>query len=392
MSKLTHLGDMPIEQFIKEYWQQKPLLIRQAFPGFTPPLDADELAGLSLEEDIESRLIIENGNEPWELRCGPFTGKDFAALPKDKWTLLVQAVDHYIPEIAEILDQFRFIPNWRIDDLMISYAVDGGSVGPHFDQYDVFLLQASGQRRWKTGQDCDQYSPKLDNCGLHILQNFDTVNDWILEPGDLLYLPPQLAHWGTAVGDNCMTYSIGFRAPSKADLINDFASEVLSELTEDDRYGDASFELSSNSGEISQDALARLTTILTESAKDKKLVSQWFGKLMTQPKYPEQVYATNEEGMEEARTTLITELENASGSLALAQALGSRWAFTPINNDESHIYVNGDQFSVPTELAKMLCDQRYFSLSSELAHNHLDMLSFLYATGALEMVDDLQDP
>ena len=166
---LTILGGISAREFMRDYWQKKPLLIRQAIPDFESPLSPDELAGLALEEEIESRLVIEHGEQPWELRRGPFAEDAFADLPERDWTLLVQAVDQFIPEVAELLEQFRFLPSWRIDDVMISFAAPGGGVGPHFDNYDVFLLQGHGQRRWRLGQMCDADSPLLDHPELRIL-------------------------------------------------------------------------------------------------------------------------------------------------------------------------------------------------------------------------------
>lgn len=147
----TLLGGLSAETFLREYWQRKPLLIRQAFPGFETPLSPDELAGLALEDEIESRIVLEHGAHPWELRRGPFTEEDFRTLPERDWTLLVQSVDQFVPEVGELLKAFRFLPSWRLDDIMISYAAPGGSVGPHYDNYDVFLLQGHGRRRWKLG-------------------------------------------------------------------------------------------------------------------------------------------------------------------------------------------------------------------------------------------------
>ncbi len=158
---LQLLGGLTPREFLRDYWQQKPLLVRQAIPGFESPISADELAGLALEEEVESRLVLEHGARPWELRRGPFAEDTFSQLPERDWTLLVQAVDQFVPEVAEVLKHFGFLPSWRIDDLMISFAAPGGSVGPHFDNYDVFLLQAQGQRRWKIGQMCEADSRLL---------------------------------------------------------------------------------------------------------------------------------------------------------------------------------------------------------------------------------------
>ena len=218
---LQILGGISAREFLRDYWQKKPLLIRQAIPGFQSPISPDELAGLSLEEDVESRLVIEHGESPWELRRGPFTEHTYQQLPERDWTLLVQAVDQLVPDVAELIEHFRFLPNWRIDDVMISYAAPGGGVGPHFDNYDVFLLQAHGQRRWRIGQMCDSESPMLAHGDLRILADFQGTEEWVLEPGDMLYLPPRLAHFGTAE-DACMTYSVGFRAPSAAEVLTHF--------------------------------------------------------------------------------------------------------------------------------------------------------------------------
>ena len=163
---LQLLGGISAREFMRDYWQKKPLLVRQAFPDFISPIDPDELAGLALEEEVESRIVLEHGAHPWELRRGPFTEDTFAELPEKDWTLLVQAVDQFVPEVAELLENFRFLPSWRIDDVMISFAAPGGSVGPHFDNYDVFLLQGHGQRNWKIGQMCSSDSSLPWRCAL----------------------------------------------------------------------------------------------------------------------------------------------------------------------------------------------------------------------------------
>ncbi len=169
---LQILGGISAREFLRDYWQKKPLLIRQAIPSFESPVSPDELAGLSLEEEVESRMVIEHGDSPWELRRGPFGEDTYQDLPERNWTLLVQAVDQLVPEVADLIEHFRFLPNWRIDDVMISFAAPGGGVGPHYDNYDVFLLQAQGQRRWRVGQMCDSDSPLLPHADLRILADF----------------------------------------------------------------------------------------------------------------------------------------------------------------------------------------------------------------------------
>ena len=285
---LQLLGGLTARQFLKDYWQRKPLLVRQAIPGFESPISPDELAGLALEEEVESRLVIEHGAHPWELRRGPFEEDTFSQLPERDWTLLVQAVDQFVPEVAELLEQFRFLPSWRIDDVMISFATPGGGVGPHYDNYDVFLLQGHGRRRWRIGQMCDSDSALLEHADLRILADFAQTDEWVLEPGDMLYLPPRLAHFGTAE-DDCMTYSVGFRAPSAAEVLTHFTDFLAQFLPDEERYSDAGIQPASDPHQIQRDALDRLKALLAEHMSDERLLLTWFGQFMTEPRYPELV-------------------------------------------------------------------------------------------------------
>jgi 50S ribosomal protein L16 3-hydroxylase len=208
------------QQFLATYWQKKPLLIRQAFPDFTPQLDSDDIAGLACDQLAESRLVT--GSYPehdWKLRYGPFSEKDFADFPRTGWTLLVQDVEKHYPPLQDLMRQFDFLPRWRVDDLMASVAGPGGSVGPHVDQYDVFLLQADGSRRWQIAESFDE--ELLPNCELSVLRHFQPEQEWILERGDVLYLPPGVAHHGVAL-EQGMTWSIGMRAPGAADLFQTY--------------------------------------------------------------------------------------------------------------------------------------------------------------------------
>jgi 50S ribosomal protein L16 3-hydroxylase len=285
---LQLLGGLTAREFLRDYWQRKPLLVRQALPDFESPITPDELAGLSLEEEIESRLVIEHGERPWELRRGPFAEDAFQNLPERDWTLLVQAVDQFVPEVAQLLEHFRFLPSWRIDDVMISYAAPGGGVGPHYDNYDVFLLQAHGRRRWRIGQMCDAESTLLPHADLRILADFEQTEEWVLEPGDMLYLPPRLAHFGTAE-DDCMTYSIGFRAPSAAEVLTHFTDFLSQFIPDEERYGDAGTAPAGDPHQIQRDSLDRLKALLAEHMSDERLLLTWFGQFMTEPRYPERV-------------------------------------------------------------------------------------------------------
>ena len=221
------LNNLTPAQFLAEYWQKKPLLIRGAIPDFKGLLTPNELAGLACEDSVQAR-IIQQKKESWAVKHGPFDDADFAKLPAKDWTLLVQSVNHHLPEASDLLGLFNFIPHARLDDLMVSYAPKGGGVGAHVDSYDVFLLQGSGKRNWKISAQTDL--TLVENAPLKILQNFNAEQEWTLEAGDMLYLPPQIAHWGISESDDCMTYSIGFRAPKTRELQHEFLSFLQDNL------------------------------------------------------------------------------------------------------------------------------------------------------------------
>ncbi|MEZ5537539.1 MAG: cupin domain-containing protein [Thiolinea sp.] len=275
---LTHLGGMAIETFLRDYWQQKPLLIRDAFPGFKSPVSPDELAGMACETDA-ARLVLEKGGQtPWEVRHGPLDEGDFADLPESHWTLLVNDTEQLMPELSALVSLFRFIPDWRIDDLMISFAVSGGSVGPHIDAYDVFLLQGYGQRRWQISeQPCaeDNFLPDIE---LRVMREFKAEQDWTLNPGDMLYLPPNVAHYGMALND-CMTYSVGFRAPSKADLLERLLGELVDSPALQERFSDPQRVLQNNPAEISEQDLQQLGDFLLAALPDEQRVREWLRKV-----------------------------------------------------------------------------------------------------------------
>ena len=353
------LGNISKEQFLKEYWQKKPLLIRQAYPNFKPLIPADELAGMSLEEEIESRIIMENGpDSPWQLISGPFQEETFGSLPEDKWTLLIQGVDQWVPEAADLLQDFNFIPNWRIDDLMISFATDGGSVGPHYDQYDVFLLQAEGQREWRIGQMCTEHDAFLKETKLRLLAKFEETERWLLEPGDMLYLPPRLAHYGISQG-NGQTYSIGFRAPSQSELMHSLVDQIDASSNEDQRYGDPDLALQTHSGEINEAALQQVRDFMTQALADPVLLSDAIGKLMTEAKYPQERDEEDEKGKD---SYLASDLKYDLQATDIQRELHSRFAF---NKNESSIsfYAGGKVYPITEsslELAQYLTKQRQY--------------------------------
>lgn len=269
--------------FLRDHWQKQPLLIRGLWTAWANPLEPDELAGLACEEGVESRLIRQ-ADSALVMEHGPFAESRFGTLGDAPWTLLVNAVDHHVPDVSALIDTFRFIPNWRIDDVMVSYAVDQGGVGPHFDQYDVFLVQGLGRRKWQIGGPCDDTTELLLHDDLRLLANFEPVQEWILEPGDVLYVPPGIAHNGVAIGDDCMTYSIGFRAPSRDELIAQWAEHLVAEAEGDRRYADPALTLQSNPGEITAQAIDDLHAMVTEKLLDRTAFARWFGQYNSTPK------------------------------------------------------------------------------------------------------------
>ncbi|PRY72376.1 cupin domain-containing protein [Halomonas ventosae] len=346
---LPMLGGLTAAEFLRDIWQQKPLLIRGAFPDFQCPLDPDELAGLACEEGVEARLVEEHGAEgPWQVRHGPFDEATFARLPERDWTLLVQAVDHYVPEVAELLEAFDFLPRWRLDDIMISYAPPGGSVGPHVDQYDVFLLQGSGRRRWQLGGQVDDDAPILDGIDLRILERFEVApgDDWVLEPGDMLYLPPAWAHHGISQSDDCLTLSVGFRAPSADEAITSFADYLGEQLPASRRYADAGMVPLQDPTELDDGAVARMRRLILETLDDPAQLAQWFGRVMTQPKYVDQLVPTETPTEVEALVAALQEGEE------LVRSPGSRFAWRALDDDRATLFADGDGLNCALPLAR----------------------------------------
>ena len=241
MAGTTLLPDLPMsatlphftlplapEAFLRDYWQKTPLFMPAAATGLDSP-DADTLAGLALEDGVEARIIQGAGKGPWQLQQGPLDEEIFSSLGERDWTQLVQSVDHFLTETSLLLDGFAFLPGWRVEDIMMSYAVTGGSVGPHFDRYDVFLIQAHGSRRWQIGEVCDEHSPRLPHPDLKLLDDMAVREEYIAMPGDVLYLPPGVAHHGVAEDDDCLTWSVGFRAPDYQMLMAEIAGECLAD-------------------------------------------------------------------------------------------------------------------------------------------------------------------
>ena len=353
-------GDITTDTFLHEYWQKQPLLVRNAFPHIQSPLTPSELAGLACEDDVNARLVIEHHElGPWHVVHGPLTEDDFNELPETHWTLLVTDVDKQVPAARALIDRFRFIPDWRIDDLMISYAPEGGSVGPHSDAYDVFLIQTSGQRRWMINREFDDTC--VENTELRILQHFDASEDWVLDPGDMLYLPPNIAHYGIALND-CMTCSVGFRAPSLSNIISEYAEFIAATIDREQCFQDPDLAYQQNPAEIRHAALTRIKTLLTEqlTIDDDKLI-QWFGEFSSEarsglhPEPPEKQYMS----FHDFCTALIPENR-------IAQAPVSKFLYVR-RQHRAWLFVDGKTYVTSVVFAAALSDNRSLGVQHVLA-------------------------
>ena len=371
-SDLTLLGGITPEQFFCEYWHKKPLLIRQAIPDFTPLLSPEELFELATRDDVESRLIT-FFKQRWEMKNGPIT---IVPLKEKKdWTLLVQGVNLHHKKADTLLRQFRFIPDARLDDLMISFAKDGGGVGPHFDSYDVFLLQAHGQRRWRIAAQKDLSLMK--GMPLKILSNFTAEEEFVLNPGDMLYLPPHYAHDGVAIGD-CMTYSIGFRAPSFQEIGENFLRFMSDSIDLPGRYADPDLTSTVAPAEISQAMFSTIAAELTKIKFTKDDMTIFLGEHLTEPK--SSVFFT-------APKTSLTPKKFAFSAQKMGVSLSIK---TQMLYKGKNIFINGESFSVnkgdQVSLSK-LANQRFLS-GDEVSAVSVDVMEAFciwYEDGWLEL-------
>jgi len=329
--KLAFLGGMSPGRFLRDHWQKKPLLIRQAFPGFGGLIEKQALFRLAAGDDAESRLI-RHGRAGWRVTHGPFPMATFAKLPQRQWTLLMQDLNHHLAAAAELLQQFAFIPHARVDDVMVSYAAEGGGVGPHFDSYDVFLLQGMGRRRWRiSGQ---KNRDLLEGAPLKILCDFRPEQEWLLDPGDMLYLPPGCAHDGVAVTE-CMTYSIGFRAPSAQELASAFLDYLQDHMALDGTYSDPDLAATVHPGEVSASMVQKATTTLERTRWGRAEVEEFLGAYFSEPKPHVHFNPRN-------RTLSRSRFLEAVATGGIRLALKSRLLYR-----RRVFYLNGERFRAP---------------------------------------------
>ncbi|MDD4979206.1 MAG: cupin domain-containing protein [Gallionella sp.] len=276
----TLLGGLSVAEFLRDYWQKKPLLIRKALPDFQGLLDERQLIDLACGDDVQARLVTQQRGK-FDLQQGPFEPADFSSLSKKKWTVLVQGVNHHLASATTLLQHFDFIPHTRLDDLMVSYAPKGGGVGPHFDSYDVFLLQGKGTRRWQISTQADR--TLIEGAPLRILSDFKIEQEWLLEAGDMLYLPPQCAHNGIAE-DDCMTYSIGFRTPAYQELAEQFLVYLQDRICVDGMYADPDLQTQQHPSEISSAMVEQVTRAINQIRWDKEDIANFLGCYLSEPK------------------------------------------------------------------------------------------------------------
>jgi 50S ribosomal protein L16 3-hydroxylase len=369
---LTLLGGLTPEQFMKRHWQKKPLLIRQAVPDMKPLIERAELLEMVESEEVESRHIVRKG-EKWTLKKGPMARKSLPSFKTPDWTVLIQGVDLHNDAVHALLQQFRFVPDARLDDLMISYATEGGGVGPHFDSYDVFLLQAHGQRKWRIGR--QKKFELQEGVPLKILKDFKPEAEYLLNPGDMLYLPPGYAHDGVAVGE-CMTYSVGFRVPRSAEL----ASELLMGLSEDVAedcgdandalYQDPHQEAAIQDASVPQALQQFAAQAVAKALKDPQLLNCLLGESLTEPK-PNVWFDTPD----------IDDLPHFSWPAEVQLDRRTKMLF-----DAKHIFINGESFRAAGKDAKLLrklANEKTLSavLASQLSDNAAELMQAWWEEG-----------
>ncbi len=380
LNRKTHiLGKTSVNDFLKNYWQKKPLLIKNAIPNFVSPITESDLFIIAQNEEAVSRLI-EHKQGIWQVKYGPFKKSDLPKKTNIPWTILVQNINHYFPFAESFLNLFKFIPYARLDDLMISYATKKGSVGPHFDSYDVFLFQAQGAREWKIS---DQKKFTLDKqSSIKIITNFKSKNSWVLKPGDMLYLPPNIGHWGISQSDDCVTYSIGFRAPGTFEIQSKFLDFIQDHLitNENEIYKDPNLTPQKNPAEISSNMTKEMRNIVDRLRWDKSSINHFIGQLLSEP---------IENSIFETRKPLsLKAFEKSIVHKTLRLNSKTRMLFI-----KNNFYINGEFIKIDkkyTSFLKQLANNREISLESTLNKRDLNALGIvllpLYVAGFIDFI------
>jgi 50S ribosomal protein L16 3-hydroxylase len=372
-SKLSLLGGLTVNEFLRDYWQKKPLLIRQAFPAFGGLLDPQQLIALACTEDAQARLVTQSRGK-FGLRQAPFEPADFSDLGKTKWSVLVQGVNHYLPEAAALLKNFSFIPHARLDDLMVSYAPKGGGVGPHFDSYDVFLLQGLGHRRWQISTQADR--SLIAGAPLRILRNFRVEQEWVLEAGDMLYLPPHCAHNGIAE-DDCMTYSIGFRTPAYQELAEQFLVYLQDRIEVDGMYADPGLKTQQHPSGISAAMLDQVERAIKQVRWDKEDIANFLGCYLSEPK-PHIFFDPPGRPLSPAKFRQAIQKRGIRLDLKSQMLCHAGWIFI---NGEAH---QPDQLDYPQ--LRTLADERELPALTDCSTGSIELLYQWYLDGYISPI------
>lgn len=382
----TVLGALPAERFLAKHWQKEPLVVRGAFPNFRDPLSPDELAGLACEPDVDSRLVMERGGrKPWRVIRGPQNPTVLRKLGRSHWTLLVESMDRHSREIAALASAFSFIPRWRMDDVMVSLAPLHGTVDAHIDSYDVFLIQGQGRRRWEVDRrSTPGYKPGLD---LRILKRFRAEDSWVLEPGDMLYVPPGVGHRGVTVlggAEVALTYSVGFRAPSAADLLSTLLSRALARETPR-LFSDAGRKASRDAGEISSEDRAALWQFLISDLESPN--GEAWALAMG-----EAVTSGGSAGVPAAGITGPSATRRLAGGSTVSVVAGARVAWTALPRGRAALFVNGESRVLPRSqafAAPFLCGSRSRAAARRVAAQAplLSLFLDLCRAGVIEWSD-----
>lgn len=384
------LNNFDWSHFLSHYWQKKPLLIKNAIDAdLLTWLTPADLAGLAMEEEVESRMVIEkDGKTPWELKSGPFDEQDFANTPATHWTLLVQGVNHWLPPVAELLSAFDQIPRWRLDDVMISYAPEEGGVGPHFDHYDVFLIQGQGQREWRlTTQDC-HVGNYLPNMALRLMDRFEVEETHLLEAGDILYVPAKVGHWGISRSDDCMTWSVGYRSLAAREMLEHFADFAARENITPQWFNDPDWQNNQHPSDISKDSVEQARQALSRLLADPITFHRWFGQFVTEPQGHQGSLLSLPPERRLELSEFISHIEQGEG---LSADLMSRWA-QDTSQSPRLLHINGESTQVDSTVSQALLDRlcAYYDHDSDLLLEYLtdhtanqDLLHGLWQAGVL---------
>ncbi|GLX80202.1 50S ribosomal protein L16 arginine hydroxylase [Thalassotalea insulae] len=365
MTFAINWGDLTPEQFLTEYWQKKPLLIKSALPGFQGTIEADELAGLAMEQEIESRIVAQDEQQQWQVSHGPF--ESFEQFGEQNWTLLVQAVNNWSRQTNDLISLIDFIPRWRIDDVMVSFSTPNGGVGPHLDQYDVFILQGKGKRRWQVGLPDTTLATQLPHPDLKQVSDFTPIIDEITEAGDLLYIPPNHPHNGVSI-ENSLNFSIGFQAPSSQDLWSGFADQLIDNNIGEQRFGDQQRQTTNEPEILASDDIAALKSFMLAEVNNEQLFPQFIARYLTQSHHALELLIPMEPFTDE-QVAGFTE----DDSIQFLPVSGIKALIC--DQPDKNLFINGDKFQLTDEteeLGKLLAGSA--PLTTKQAKSFMDSL------------------